>query len=352
MLSEFLVQHRGELIARAREKVASRSAPRPTEAELECGVPLFLDELGEVLRLSLVTNDKMTRSAGAHGRALLRTGFTVAQVVHDYGDICQVVTELAGEVNAPITVDEFHTMNRCLDDAIAEAVTEYSAQRERSIEDAGTYRLGTVVHEVRGRLSTAMMALSLLEQGNVGIGGSTGAILKRSLRAMGTLLDHSFAEVRLASGTGGMERVLVSELVEEIEVDGSIEATSRGLALSCSRGEPGLHVRIDRQLIAAALANLLHNAFKFTRADGHVSLRTLATSEHVRFEIEDECGGLPAGNAEDLFLPFEQRGADRTGLGLGLDIARRSVEACAGRLQVRDVPGSGCVFTMELPAAR
>ena len=133
-------------------------------------------------------------------------------------------------------------------------------------------------------------------------------------------------------------------------MDGSIEANSRGLALTCDAGEPGLHVRIDRQLITAALANLLHNAFKFTRVDGHVSLRTFTTTEHVRFEIEDECGGLPAGKAEELFLPFEQRGDDRTGLGLGLDIARRSVEACGGCLQVRDVPGSGCVFTMELPA--
>jgi hypothetical protein len=350
MLSEFLATHRTELIARTREKVASRAAPRPTETELECGVPLFLDQLGETLRLPLVKNNEISSTAGIRGRALLRTGFTVAQVVHDYGDICQAVTELAEEMNAPITVDEFRTLNRCLDDAIAEAVTAYSTQRERSIEDAGTYRLGTVVHEVRGSLSTAMMAFSLLEKGHVGIGGSTGAILKRSLKTMRTLLDHSFAEVRLASGTSRMERVLVSELIEQIEVDGSIEANSRGLALTCSPGEPGLHVRIDRQLIAAALANLLHNAFKFSRADGHVSLRTFGTSEHVRFEIEDECGGLPPGKAEELFLPFEQRGTDRSGLGLGLDIARRSVEACGGHLQVRDVPGNGCIFTMELPA--
>jgi signal transduction histidine kinase len=348
MLSEFLVTHRTELIARTREKVASRSAPRPTESELECGVPLFLDQLGETLRLSLTKNDELTSSARSHGRALLRTGFTVAQAVHDYGDICQAVTELAKETNAAITVDEFRTLNRCLDEAIAEAVTTYTAQRERSIEDAGTYRLGTVVHEVRGRLSTAMMALSLLEKGHVGIGGSTGAVLKRSLKTMCTLLDHSFAEVRLASGSSRIERVLVSELIEQMEVDGSIEANSRGLGLTCDPGEPGLDVKIDRQLITAALANLLHNAFKFTRADGHVTLRTSSTAQRVRFEVEDECGGLPPGKAEELFRPFEQRGADRTGLGLGLDIARRSVEACGGRLQVHDIPGSGCVFSMDL----
>jgi hypothetical protein len=129
MLSEFLATHRTELIARTREKVASRAAPRPTETELECGVPLFLDQLGETLRLPLVKNNEISSTAGIRGRALLRTGFTVAQVVHDYGDICQAVTELAEEMNAPITVDEFRTLNRCLDDAIAEAVTEVDRGR-------------------------------------------------------------------------------------------------------------------------------------------------------------------------------------------------------------------------------
>ena len=349
MLSEFLETNRADLIARTREKVAARSAPRPTEEEIESGVPLFLDQLGEVLRLSRRTNEAIPRAAGRRGRALLRKGFTVAQVVHDYGDICQAVAEMAEETHAPITVEEFRTLNGCLDDAIAEAVTTYSEQRERTLVDAGTHRLGTVVHEVRGALSTAMMAFSLLEKGHVAVGGSTGAILKRSLKAMCELLDRAFAEVRLASGANHVERVLVSELVEQLEVDGSIEANSRGMALTCDPGEPGLHVQIDRPLIAAALGNVLHNAFKFSRAAGHVSLRTSATDEHVRFEVEDECGGLPPGKAEELFLPFEQRGADRTGLGLGLDIARRSVEACGGRLTVRDAPGRGCVFTMDLP---
>jgi len=349
MLSEFLVTHRSELLALTRQKLAARSAPQLADDDLEGGIPAFLDQLGETLRISPIAGDAIARTAGLHGRALWRTGFTVAQVVHDYGDVCQAVTELAAETNATITIEEFRTLNRCIDDAIAEAVTEYTTQRERTISDAGTHRLGTVVHEVRGGLSTALMAVSLLEKGRVGIGGSTGAVLRRSLETMSILLDRSFAEVRLASGASHLEGLLVSELIEQMEVDGSIEADTRGLVLTCDRGEPGLHVRIDRQLITAALANLLHNAFKFTRANGHVALRTSATSEHVRIEVEDECGGLPPGKTEELFQPFEQRGKDRTGLGLGLDIARRSVEACGGHLQVHDLPGRGCVFTMELP---
>jgi signal transduction histidine kinase len=66
-------------------------------------------------------------------------------------------------------------------------------------------------------------------------------------------------------------------------------------------------------------------------------------------EIGDHCGGLPAGDAERMFLPFTQTSEDRTGLGLGLSISRKSVEANNGTLSVRNLPGAGCVFTIDLP---
>jgi signal transduction histidine kinase len=96
------------------------------------------------------------------------------------------------------------------------------------------------------------------------------------------------------------------------------------------------------------MSNLLQNAFKFTPS-GTVALTARATEERVFLEVADECGGLPPGKAEELFRPFAQRSADRSGLGLGLAIALRSARACGGELRVRDVPGHGCVFTIELP---
>jgi signal transduction histidine kinase len=78
-------------------------------------------------------------------------------------------------------------------------------------------------------------------------------------------------------------------------------------------------------------------------------LRACADGNRVLIEVADHCGGLPPGKAQRLFAPFVQDGADRSGLGLGLTIARRSVEASGGRLSVRDVPAKGCVFTIDLP---
>jgi hypothetical protein len=73
------------------------------------------------------------RAAALHGAKLLRRGFSVDQVVHDYGDVCQCVTALAVEQESVISVDEFHTLNRCLDNAIADAVAAFGAARLASV---------------------------------------------------------------------------------------------------------------------------------------------------------------------------------------------------------------------------
>src|SRR5580658_4761085 len=118
-----------------------------------------------------------------------------------------------------------------------------------------------------------------------------------------------------------------------------MEASCRDLSLAVTTVEPDVSVLVDRQLLAAAVSNLLQNAFKFTRPRGHVALKASSTDARVLIEVEDECGGLPPGKIDELFRPFEQRGHDRTGLGLGLSISRKSVEANGGQIRVRDVPG-------------
>src|SRR5258706_4347788 len=114
MLSEFVKNHRDEIIARCRSRVAERMAPRPTEAELEHGIPLFLRELEQTLDCELRNQPREATAAVQHGRDLLRRGFTIAQVVHDYGDACQTITELVIELNAPIRTEEVGTLNKCL----------------------------------------------------------------------------------------------------------------------------------------------------------------------------------------------------------------------------------------------
>jgi hypothetical protein len=152
MMHNFLANNRDDLISRCAAKVAKRPARNASVAQLSNGIPLFLNQLtrsleaeqdgalGEGIAISGPSGgvgsavSEMGVTAAAHGRALLDLHYTVDQVVHDYGDLCQAITDLAFERDAPFTVDEFRTLNRCLDNAIADAVTEFSSQRDTAIQ--------------------------------------------------------------------------------------------------------------------------------------------------------------------------------------------------------------------------
>jgi len=169
MLHEFLTSNRDELIRRCRSKVGKRDSPPVTPLELEYGVPLFLDQLVEALRADQATSApghavisgpwqkspvavESSRTAALHGEELFAKGYTVDQVVHGYGDVCQAITELAKETDAPITVDEFHTFNRLLDNAIADAVSSYGRRLDDSAgrADPGLHqRMGALAEEQR-----------------------------------------------------------------------------------------------------------------------------------------------------------------------------------------------------------
>ena len=353
MLHEFIAVYREEIIRRCRAKVATRSVPPPTHAEVEHGVPVFLDQLMNALRLGLTSSPEIGRSAVKHGHDLLAQGFTVSQVVHDYGDVCQSITDLAVEKTAPISTDDFRTLNRCLDDAIAGAVTQFGREQNQSTLDGeaarGSERAGFLAHELRNLLNTAIMAFEVLKTGNVGVAGSTGSVLHRSLMGAHALIGRSLAEVRLTQGVQNRDQFLVSEFIQELAPAATLEASGRGIGMTVIPVEEGVAIEADRQVLAAVVGNLLQNAFKFTRPRTTVTLRVGASAERVLIEIQDECGGLPAGNVNELFRPFEQRSADRTGVGLGLAFSRWGVEANNGRIYARSLPNKGCVFTLDLP---
>ncbi len=365
MLHEFLTLNHETIATRARDRLLARSSPLAGESAGRDGVPQFLRQLEEILRRETLTSDRpqegeenrasseMGASASRQGGNLRQAGFNVAEVVQAYGDICQAITDLATELRAPISADEFRTLNRCLDEVIAEAVTEFARQRDRSLATENTERLGIFAHELRNHLNTALLAFEALKTGAVGISSNTGAMLGRSLLGLRSLIDTSLAEVRLQAGTNRRDVVVLAELIEEVALAAHAEARVLGRHLTVLPVAADVTIEVDRQLLASALGNLLQNACKFTRPAGRVVVRTVSTNapDRVVIEIEDQCGGLPSGLAEELFQPFTQHARDRSGLGLGLLIALQGVEANGGTLAVRDLPGVGCVFSVDLPRA-
>jgi len=329
---------------------------------------MFLDQLIETLTIEQTSEPLSDRlvsggsggsvsevgeTATLHGRDLHEQGFTLEQVVRDYGDVCQAVTNLAVETGAPITVDEFRTFNRCLDNAIAGAVTEYARHIAISNEHdlrTSDSRLGPLAHELRNHLHTATLVVRTLKAGKVGISGATGAVLDRCLLGMCNLIDRALAEVRVTAGIPPRcEPIRLAQFLGNVETSASLDALARGVRFTVTPVDDDIAVYADPEMLASALGNLLQNAFKFTKRRTEVRLHARVVADRILIDVEDHCGGLPAGAAEELFVPFTQSGEDRSGLGLGLDICRRSIEANNGALRVLDVPGTGCIFTIDLP---
>jgi signal transduction histidine kinase len=202
---------------------------------------------------------------------------------------------------------------------------------------------------LRNLVNTATVAFEVLKTGSVGASGNTGAVLNRSLGGLRDLIARSLNDVRLTHSVKNRKRIVVSEFIEEIEAAATLAAHERGITLRAMPVEEAVAIDADRQVLSAVVMNLLQNALKFTRPRSTVTLRVGASADRVLIEIQDECGGLPAGDVNELFRPFEQLGADRTGMGIGLAFSRWGAEANGGRLYARNLPGKGCIFTVDLP---
>ena len=355
MLHEFLASHRDAIITRTRAKLTDRPWPLVSTSELEFGVPLFLTQLGETLRVETngtpFSDAAIAASAARHGAELRALGFNISQVVHDYGDICQAVTEVAVEERIAITTQEFHVLNRCLDTAIAGAVTEHARITAESRSTGEIERSGQLAHEIRDLLNTALLAFHTLKRGTVAINGSTGTMLGRSLMNLRDLVDSTLSDVRMSANIARQERVPINRFLEEIALAANLHAEFRELRFAIDQVDPRLFVNADPQLLASAVMNLLNNAFKFTPTGGHVALRALRNGNRVLIEVEDECGGIPESKSDPFQAFSDRRKFDRSGLGLGLSIARKAVRSSGGDINFRNMPGTGCVFVIDMPLA-
>lgn len=372
MMQDFLANNRLALIARCRDKVAARSRRAATDEQLQNGIPAFLEQLTRTLAAEQsgrigasldisgasdgggLAESEIGTAASAHGKALLALGYSVDEVVHDYGDLCQAITELALDFGVPFAVEEFRTLNRCLDNAIADAVTAFSALRHvqvvQQLSGEANERLGALVHEMRNALTLASLSVRAMERGGLTVAGATGSVLKRSLASMRKLVEGSIADVRARSAAPSLRRIFsLAAFVEDAKASAELEAEGRDCRLAVARVDPVLRIEADRDLLLAALANLVGNAFKFSHRHSEVQLRAFAAGGSIRIEVEDRCGGLTEAVEARMFTPFAQGGDDRTGLGLGLSIARQNVETLGGSLSVRNLPDVGCVFTIDMP---
>ncbi len=380
MLHSFLLEYRSEILAVAERESRALAGVRPNSDQLKLGLPIFYQQLvndlmqeeagsqnpivDRVGAAKAATNSdepamaiamghpedvELAKAAEGLGAELFRLGYTLSHVVHVYGALCQAITGLAITKAVNITPVEFRNLNRCLDVAIAGAVTEYQSLRDVKTQDNEVKRCGSCAHELRNALGGAMLALQMIKTGTVGFSGSTGQVLDRSLKRLEELIGRSLTEVKLRSGAVlHVQGTSLLLLVDQILVTANIEAKSKGQTIETDI-DPGLNVNVDSQLFHSAISNLIQNALKYSRVGGRIQIRGHQVDEKVVVEVEDECGGLKTSTAENLFKPFERQNDDLNGLGLGLTIARKAIDLHHGTIKVANLAGRGCIFTIIIP---
>ena len=156
---------------------------RPDHAH---GIPVFLDQVAKTLAVEqrrpvvqgeIVSSNPSGPESGVgaiatlHGRDLFEQGLSVEQVIRDYGDVCQAVTGLAMEIGAPISASEFRTFNRCLDDAIAGAVSEYSQLKDTQPTASNTANI-----DLEGGIADLQQLETELTESKIALAGITAAL--------------------------------------------------------------------------------------------------------------------------------------------------------------------------------
>ena len=356
MLHDFLTEEREAILEIARSGSREVQKGRTVSTGMDEGWGLFYDELTELMRENepfSFHNELGHHTAGAtqRGKEYFQLGYSLSEVVHSYGFLCQAITSHATEMGTVISTREFQQLNLSLDTAIAEAVTEFDKWSKDHIDEQEVRRLGHLAHELRNGIHNVMITLEMIKSGAVGAQSSTSHVLDKNLQRMIGLIDGAMTEVRMRSEP---EVHLIPsrlfDLMHEVGVTAGYEARARNITLEM-KGSYGIESNVDRQLYVAALANLVHNALKYTKPGSDVTVCLQTVGENTVTEVEDECGGLSVNVPEDLFQERTQQHEDKSGLGLGLGIARKAVEQMNGTLTVINLPGKGCRFSITLPTS-
>jgi len=348
-LLEFIREHREEIMAQAVRKLRL-AHPRRSDAELVDEMACAFDNIEHTLerdrRSAEPAAPELLVDAMHHGKQRQRLSFDPASVVHDYGVICDAVFTVADAGGMSPTARETQVFNRVIDEAAANAITAYWQEEHIAKRREIGRQLGTLAHELRNALASARMAFQLIREGRTPTNGRSAELLVTAFDRMQRLIADALDQARVR-GTAvpvRQERVELGALIHDV-VDAAVRSHEVEIGISA---DESLAIEADARLLTSALSNLVSNAVKFTKPGGRVDVRTFELGAHVVVEVEDECGGLPDGATDELFQPFVQKGSERSGVGLGLAITREAVEAHGGVITVRNLPGKGCVFRIEL----
>jgi signal transduction histidine kinase len=235
-----------------------------------------------------------------------------------------------------------------------EAMHEQLAQKNEELQSL----YHTVSHELKTPLTAAREFVSLLLDE---VGGPLTETQREFLETtegccdrLSFLLNNWLDTVR--SETGKLQLnlgpVAIDDIVGQTAKTYDVLAKKEGIKLETDINDVG-HVPADAERLQQTLANLLSNAFKFTDADGQVTVSCRTVGDEVQIAVADTGRGIEAQHQEQIFSPFFQSEKNDTseakGMGLGLHVCRTIVELHGGRMSLESQVGRGSTFTIHLP---
>jgi signal transduction histidine kinase len=359
MLHEFLLTEQKNILALCAKNLSDSDDSRDSKELTEIGLPIFYNELIEVLRADKERSEKpTTHTKGLHhdsaarcGKESFRLGYTISQVVQGYGMLCQAITNHAEDQHTPILTREFNRLNFCLDVAIAQAVTEFSRAQRSSLVADEAQRLGSIAYEMRNALCKVATSHQLIRKGLIGYGGDTNQVLEDAITEMQNIINGPLLEARLQKGfVVDLLKCRLIDIVSTVEVIAIFPANVRSIKLSIDVS-PDLIVEVDHHLVVSAMSDLVQNAINSTRFNGNVWVRAKAAADRVLIEIEDQCGGISEIKLEELLAALNQNGEDLSSVSEHRLSTSERISLTDGRISLRNIPGNGCVFTIDLPQA-
>ena len=182
-----------------------------------------------------------------------------------------------------------------------------------------------------------------------------GSMLEEAQR-LNDLIESLLTLARMESGKLSIKRepVKLDELAKEVRENLNVLAAEKQQTIELS-GDDGLTVAADRLLLRQALTNIVHNAVRYAPPQTRISVRTACRDGNAWIEVADQGSGVASEHHTKLFERFYRVDKSRSraggGHGLGLAIAKRSVEQQSGRIELESELGKGSVFRIVLPSA-
>jgi signal transduction histidine kinase len=354
-LSRLLAERRVGILERWTQRIGREHEDKElSRGELWDHLPRFFDEVLAALHAEEGNRGEAAADLGstasvAHGTQRLRVGFDLAEVLREYEILTECILDEVEAVGGSISTKAFRRVQRLLNAGRAQAIAAYIERRDLEMSRTHSQHVAFIAHELRSPLMSAFLAVTALRKNERPEDHWALGMLTRNLNALRELIDQVLTADRLAGQIQlKRERFDLRGLLEQVVVETRLAAQQREVEVTLE-GPDTLPVNGDQRLLRSAMGNVLSNAVKFTHEGGTIGVRAACQEGRVAVEVEDTCGGLPEGDTAQLFEPRVQRGEDRSGFGLGLAIVKQALDAHGGKVSVRNMPGKGCVFCLELP---